>query len=70
MAFVLVRWTKEDRMSVIPVAWVVNPSPVPAHFPVKGMAYWRKKTHVLEAILLAVSGTVKLLSLCILRYLP
>ena len=32
-----VKWIQEDRVSVIPCAWVVEPSPIPeTGFPVEG----------------------------------
>ena len=40
-----VKWIQEDRVSVIPCTWVVEPSPIPeTGFPVEGRCF-RKKTH-------------------------
>ena len=54
-----VKWIQEDRVCVIPCAWVVEPSPIPeTGFPVEGRCYLRKKTGRRLAFLthLCVSG--------------
>ena len=58
MAWVLVQWVEENTLSVVPSAWVIDPTPLPSvdGFPTKGTCYWRKKTNVLDTVLLAVSG--------------
>ena len=58
MVFVLVRWLKEDRVSVIPSSWAVQPNPIPAQseLPVKGLCFWRKKGNKYDTMILKVSG--------------
>ena len=49
MSWVLVKWIQEDRVSIIPCAWVVEPIPIPeTGFPVEGRCYWRKKTSIFD----------------------
>ena len=46
-----VKWIQEDRVSVIPCAWVVEPSPIPeTGFPVEGRCYLRKKTSIFDTL--------------------
>ena len=58
MAFVLVKWTTDERTSVIPSTWVIKPSPLPEALPVEGECYWKKKSCRYEATLLAISGKI------------
>ena len=44
VAWALVKWTEEDRFSVIPSGWVVTPTPLLVEsFLLKG-CYWKKNT--------------------------
>lgn len=56
MAWVLVLWKEEDKHSVIPSDWVVEPNPVPTVLPVDGRCYWRKKTAAWDTRIIASSG--------------
>lgn len=58
MAFVLVKWLKEDRVSTIPSAWVIQPKQLPdkKKLPVEGKCMWRKKSSIFDTILLDISG--------------
>ena len=62
MAFALVSWIKENKQSIIPSSWVVQPESL-GELPIVGKAYWKKRTNVLEAEILAVAG-----GLCNLKY--
>ena len=54
VAWALIKWIEEDRFSVIPSGWVVNPTPLLVEsFVVKG-CYWKKKPVHFTAI---ASGT-------------
>ncbi len=55
MAFVLVKWVKEDSLSIISAAWVLQPSTI-GDLPVDAMCYWKKRSNKLDAIILARSG--------------
>ena len=44
-----VKWIQEDRVSVIPCAWVVEPSPIPG-FPAEGRCCLRKKTSIFDTL--------------------
>ena len=58
MSWVLVNWVDEDRISVVPAAWVLEPVPIPSDsFPFEGLCYWRNKKNPLDIVLLAISGT-------------
>ena len=57
MAWALVRWTKEDRLSIISSSWILEPSLiVQDSLPVFGVAYWRKKSNKFDIELMHVSG--------------
>ena len=58
MAWALVKWIEEDRISVIPSSWIVEPSSLPEQhdFPVAGSCYWKKKSC---AEILQLSGELK-----------
>lgn len=56
MAWVLVKWIEEDSVSVIPSSWVISPTPLPDELPVEGVCFWKKKTNILAAVVMAVSG--------------
>ena len=59
MAFSLVSWTDENRLSIIPSSWVVEPPAVESEaLPISGKAYWKKKSNVLDVEILAVAGGV------------
>ena len=52
------KWIEEDRISVIPSTWVIQPSPLPdAGFPIKGKYFFRKKTNVSLEYIPPVSHT-------------
>ena len=45
MVYVLVRWIDEDRVSVIPVGWVLQPATIDeSDLPTQGVCYWKKRT--------------------------
>ncbi len=57
MAWALVKWIEEDRISIISSTWIIEPNPIPeSGFPIKGKCYWKKKTNTLDTLLMAVSG--------------
>ena len=60
MAFVLVKWLADERMSIIPAKWVIQPTPIVADtLPVDGECYWKKRTCCWEARILAISGKLQ-----------
>jgi len=55
MAHALVRWS-DQRTSVIPLAWVVHPKPLPLTLPVEGRCYWKRKSKLFNVSVLASAG--------------
>ncbi len=52
MAYALVKWIDENRVSVIPSSWVTKPSlPIKSGFPVDGECFWRKKTSIFSTVI-------------------
>ena len=59
MAWTLVKWIDENRHSVIPSSWIVEPTMLEletSDFPVAGSCYWKKKTSVYDTQILQLSG--------------
>ena len=57
MAYALVRWIDEDRVSVIPVGWVLQPATIDeSDLPTQGVSYWKKQTSKHDTVILAISG--------------
>lgn len=57
MAFALVRWIEEDRVSVVPVGWVLQPATIDASdLPTQGVCYWKKRSSKHDTVILTVSG--------------
>ena len=64
MAFALVRWTDEDRVSVIPSAWVLQPATIDeSDLPTPGVCFWKKRTSRHDTTILAVSGTYECITI-------
>ena len=57
MAFAMVKWIEEDRLSVIPSGWVLQPTPIVANdLPIEGVCYWKKKSSRHNTLIIEVSG--------------
>lgn len=64
VAWALVKWLNEDRVSVIPSTWVVKPSTVDnIQLPVNDCCYWKKKSVTYDTEILDVSGEFTVYSL-------
>lgn len=59
MKWALVKWIQEDRVSVIPTAWIVTPEDLEEKKidePIAGTCFWKKKTNVYQTLILRISG--------------
>jgi len=58
MAYALVEWLCDGRVSVIPSSWVASPKPVPDNdtLPVPATVTWKKSKKLWQTNILVTSG--------------
>lgn len=64
MAYALVQWKDDQRISVIPAKWILSPSVIPEDLPVEGECYWKRKGSRYRTEILAISGKLLFTPCC------
>jgi len=67
LAFILVEYLHDNRVSVIPTSWVISPKPLLSTLPVTGVCYWKRKSNRCDVNYLATSRNLQ--SVCGLCYM-